>query len=85
MMASQCHPSRPERDPFIHCQTLAVDEFLLEDLQVCLVELKLELEVIGQFAPLAQEGNDLIHDRDKVHPAPSFPCVVPLCACATAS
>ena len=35
---------------------------------MCLIELELELEgAIGQAAPLAQEGNHLIHDRDKVH------------------
>ena len=35
---------------------------------MCLIELELQLEgAIGQATPLAQEGNDLIHDRHKVH------------------
>ncbi len=55
-------------------QALAVDEFVLEILQRRVIELELPLEgAIGQAAPLAQQGDHLIHDRDKVHPVSSLP------------
>ena len=42
--------------------------------QVRVIELKLQLEgAIRQAAALAQQGNRLIHHRDKVHPVPSPP------------
>jgi hypothetical protein len=53
---------------------LALDEFVFEGFQVRVIELKLQLEgPIRQAPPLAQEGNRLIHDRDKVHPVSSLP------------
>ena len=60
----------PDQDALIliHRQALAVDEFFLEIRQRRIVELKLPLErAIGQAAALAQEGDHLIHNRDKVH------------------
>ena len=67
-------------------EPLALDEFDLQILQVRVIELKLPLErPIRQAAPLAQEGDHLIHDRDKVHPVSSLPGARPPCACATPS
>ena len=44
--------------------------------QGILIELKLPLEgTIGHTAALAQQGDHLIHDRDKVHPVPPCDCV----------
>ena len=66
----------PDEDPalLIHCQALAVDELVFEDLQMGLIQLELELEgPIGQATPLAQEGDRLIHHRDKVHRVSSLP------------
>jgi hypothetical protein len=53
---------------------MGIEEFVCEIVQSIVVELKLPLEgAIGHAAPLAQESNHLIHDRDKVHPVPSLP------------
>src|SRR5262249_29724862 len=55
--------ANPDQDAliFIHRQALAVNEFLLEVLQRCVIELELSLEcAIGQAAPLAQEGDHLV-------------------------
>ena len=50
------------------------------------IELELPLEgPIGHAAPLAQQGNHLIHHRDKVHPLSSLPGARPPCSCATPS
>jgi hypothetical protein len=50
---------------------MGIEEFVCEIVQSIVVELKLSLEgAIGHAAPLAQESDHLIHDRDKVHPAP---------------
>ena len=66
---------------FIHCQALAVENLLLQGFQVCLIQLKRPLEgAIGQAAPLAQERDHLIHDRDNI-PRVSFRSVV-VSACA---
>jgi hypothetical protein len=40
---------------------------------------------IGHPPPLAQEGDHLIHDRDKVHPVSSLPDAWPPCVYATPS
>jgi hypothetical protein len=60
--------TRPDQDPpfFIDGQALAVNELVLQDLQVGVIELELELEgPVRQAASLAQQGDHLIHDRDK--------------------
>ncbi len=70
----------------IHRQALALDEFVLEILQGRVIELELPLEgAIGQAAPLAQEGDHLIHHRDKVHPVSSLSGARPQDACTTPS
>ena len=49
-------------------EPLAFDEFVGHIVQRLIIELELPLEgAIRQAAPLAQEGDHLIHDRDKVH------------------
>jgi hypothetical protein len=71
---------------FIHRQTLALDEFVFERCQVRVIELELELEgAICQTAPLAQQSNRLIQDRDKVHRVSSLPGVLPVGTCAAPS
>jgi hypothetical protein len=40
---------------------------------------------IGHAAPLAQQGDHLLHDRDNVHPVSSLPGVRSPCAYASAS
>jgi hypothetical protein len=48
--------------------------------------LELPLEgTVGHPAPLAQEGDHLIHHRDKVHPVSSWPDVLSEDACASPS
>jgi hypothetical protein len=60
-------------------ETLTVDELNLEVLDRFVIQPELPLEcAIGHAAPLTQEGDHLIHDRDKVHLAPSFPFTVPM-------
>ena len=76
----------PDQDPavLIHRHALAVDELVLEDLQLCLIQLELELEgPIGQATPLAQEGDDLIQDRHKVRHFFPLSCVGAAWACTT--
>jgi hypothetical protein len=34
---------------------------------------------------LPQQGDDLIHHRDKIHPVPSLPGAQPPCSCTTPS
>jgi hypothetical protein len=47
---------------------VGIEEFVCEIVQRIVVELKLPLEgPIGHAAPLAQEDDHLIHERDKVH------------------
>jgi hypothetical protein len=53
---------------------LALDEFVLHILQGRVIELELPFEgAVGHPAPLAQQGDDLIHHRDKIHPVSSLP------------
>ena len=53
---------------------MGIEEFLCEIVQGVVIQLKLSLEgPIGHAAPLAQQGDHLIHDRDKVHPVSSLP------------
>jgi hypothetical protein len=60
---------------------LALDEFVLHILQGRLVELELPLEgAVGHPAPLAQQRDHLIHDRDKIHRVSSRSVVMPVCA-----
>src|SRR5215510_5598726 len=48
---------------------LRVEEFVLQSRQLRVIQRKLELQgAIGHTAPLAHEGDHLIHDRNKVHP-----------------
>ena len=69
------HAARPHHGP----GCWASDEFILEVLQGLVVELELPLErAIGHAPPLAQQGDDLIHHRDKVHPVSSLPCALPV-------
>jgi hypothetical protein len=52
------------------------------------VRIQLELSLQGAIrhtAPLAQQGNHLIHERDKVHPVSSLLFAVPVYARATLS
>ena len=79
---------RPDEDRalLIHRQALARDEFELQVLERLVIELELQLEgPIGQAAPLAQKGDRLIDDRDKVHPVSSLPEALSQDACATPS
>ena len=65
---------------------LRVEEFVLQGSELRVIQRELELEgAIGHAAPLAQEGDHLIHDRDEVHTVSSLPCAVPVYACATPS
>ena len=71
-----CWIPRPDQNAafLIHREALAEDELVLEVVQRRVVELELSLErAIGQATPLAQQGNRLIHHRDKVHPVSSLP------------
>jgi hypothetical protein len=53
---------------------VGIKEFLGEIVQGVVIQLKLPLEGPTRHpAPLAQQGNHLIQDRDKVHPVPSLP------------
>ena len=66
----------PDKDAavLIGCQALTVEELVLEVVERSIVELKLPLEgAIGQAAPLAEQGNHLIQDRNKVHPSLLLP------------
>ena len=48
---------------------VGIEEFIFEIVQGLVIELELPLEgAIGHTAPLAQQGDYLIQDRDKVHP-----------------
>ena len=71
---------------FVHCQALAVNEFVLEVVERRVIELELALEgAVGQATPLAQEGHRLIHHRDKVHLATSLLGAEPPCTCVRSS
>jgi hypothetical protein len=60
---------------------LGIEEFVLEGLQGIVVQAELHFErPIGHTTPLAQEGDHLIHHRDKVHPVPSLPGARPPCS-----
>jgi hypothetical protein len=70
----QRHPSRPSRARIVADLGVGIEEFVCEIVQSLVVELKLPLQrAIRHAAPLAQERDHLIHDRDKVHPGPSLP------------
>jgi hypothetical protein len=65
---------------------LALDQFHLHIVQRLVIELELSLEqTVSHATALAQEGNDLIHDRDKVHPVSSLPGAEPPCTCVRSS
>ena len=65
---------------------MGIEEFVFQIVQGVVIQLKLSLEgPIGHAAPLAQQRDHLIQDRDKVHPAPSLPFAVPACAGVTPS
>ena len=62
---------------------VGIEHLVLQRFQVYFVKLELDLKgPIGHPAPLAQEGNRLIHHRDKVHAVSSFPGTGPVCTCA---
>ena len=70
------------RAVLIDGEALALDEFVFQVVQGGVIELELPLErAIGQAAPLAQQGDHLIHHRDKVHPVSSLPGARPPCSC----
>jgi hypothetical protein len=82
---SHLRVTRPDQNvaPLIDRQALALDEFVLHILQGRVIELELSLEgAIGDAAPLAQQGDHVIHHRDKVHRVSSFLCTGPVCPCA---
>ena len=83
----RCAPGAPGAAVrLIDREALAFNEFVFERFQMRVIELKLQLEsAIRQAAPLAQEGNRLIHHRDKVHRVSSLSRVRPPCACAMPS
>jgi len=59
-----------------------VEEFVFQGSQLHVVQRELELQgAIGHAAPLAHEGDHLIHDSDKVHTVSSLLCAVPVYAC----
>ena len=65
---------------------MGIEEFLGEIVQGVVIQLKLPLEgPIGHAAPLAQQRDHLIHDRDKVHSVSSLPGAWPPCVDATPS
>ena len=67
-------------------QPVPLDELNPEVLQCLGIEVELPLEgAIGHAAPLAQQGDHLIHDRDKVHPVSSLPGAQPPYSCTTPS
>jgi hypothetical protein len=71
---------------FICCQALAFDEFHFEVFQGLGIELELPLQgPIRQAAPLAQQGDRLIHHRDKVHSISFLRGARPPCSWARSS
>ena len=76
----------PDQDPalLIHRHALAVVEFLLQVLRPPR-QLDCVQRAIGQTTSLAQQGDHLIQNCDKVHPISSLPRALPVCACATPS
>jgi hypothetical protein len=65
---------------------LRVEEFVLQGSKLLVIQRELELQgAIGHTASLAQEGDHLIHDRDKVHTVSSLPGAVPVYACSAPS
>jgi hypothetical protein len=65
---------------------VGIAEFVLQSLEGLVIQLELALEgAIGHTAPLAQQGNHLIHERDKVHSVSSLLFAVPIYTCATLS
>ena len=76
----------PHQPParFIGDLLMSKEERVFQVFQRRLIELELPLEgPIGQAAPLAQQDDHLIHDRDKVHPLSSLPGARPPCPCAS--
>ena len=67
-------------------QEVLKDESFLQGSELRVIQRELELEgAIGHAAPLAHEGDNLIHNRDKVHTVSSLPGAVPVYACGTPS
>jgi hypothetical protein len=68
--------ARPDEDALVLIpgNLVRIEEFVLEGLQGVVVQAELHFEgPVGHPSPLAQQGDHLIHDRDKVHPGPSLP------------
>jgi hypothetical protein len=67
-------------------EPLALDQFHLHIVQRLVIELELALEqTVRHATALAQKDNDLIHDRDKVHPVSSLSGAEPPCTCVRSS
>ena len=65
--------THPDQDTavLIHCQALAVNEFVLEGLEVLVIELEVQLEgPIGQASPPLQHGHRLVQHLLKGHGLP---------------
>ena len=65
---------------------MTVNECNREVLKCLVIELELPLErAIGDTTPLAQEGDHLIHDRDKVRRVSFLPGALSVGTCAAPS
>ena len=62
---------------------LRVEEFVLQGSELLVIQGELDLQgPIGHASPLTQQGDRLLHDRDKVHHVSSLPGARPPCLCA---
>jgi hypothetical protein len=62
-----------DRAALIHCEALALNEFMLQIIQSRVVELKLPLEgAVGQAPPTLEHGYRLVEDLLKGHRHPSL-------------
>ena len=74
-LGSHWHVASPDENSpiLIRSKSLAVNQLFLQLLKRIVVQSELPLEgPIGHAAPLAQQGDHLIHHRDKVHPVSSL-------------
>ena len=84
---SQSRPTRPDQDTvvLIHRQALAVNDLVLEGLEVLVIELEVQLEgPIGQASTPLQHGHCLVQHLLKGHGLPFRVCKVPGNACYNA-
>jgi hypothetical protein len=78
----------PDKDTIalIPGDLVCIEEFVFEGLQGLVVQVKLHFEgPVGHPPPLAQQGDHLIQDRDKVHRLSSLPGARPSYSCTTLS